>query len=30
MSVVYTEKVDKMNVAKDGSLITLGIHKEVM
>ena len=30
MSVVYTAKVDKMNVAKEGSLITLGIYKEAM
>ena len=30
MSVMYTAKVDKMNEAKDGSIITEGIHKEAM
>ena len=28
MSVVYTEKVDKMNVAKDGSLIPVEFTKK--
>ena len=30
MSVMYTAKVDKMNEAKDGSIITEGIHTEAM